>query len=317
LNFTAGSSLTGASDDYVGVRLKTSKVTGMNNLNTNYINRSWFIEPGAGLSGFTYTVNLSYDGGEGGDVVGTESEIRPVKLSSGVWQYPGNVSFNNGTALIGTTGEINASTDVLSWSGLTSFSEFGGGGQGGPLPVELISFNASCDEYAVVTLDWSTASEKNSSHFDIEKSQDGIDWRIIGSVQAAGNSNEELVYSFTDNTASSGEYYRLNQVDVDGKNKIYGPISADCELEKELFYTFPNPSGTDGFSVLFNTKEFTGNGWLSISDANGTNIYRKNVEIEKGVTLWNIKEQNLAPGVYFIQISNENKESKVIKHIQN
>jgi hypothetical protein len=239
-----------------------------------------------------------------------------VKLSSGVWHYPGNVSFNNGTALSGTTGEINASTNVLSWSGLTSFSEFGGGGQGGPLPVELLSFNASCDEYAVVTLDWSTASEKNSSHFDIEKSQNGTEWRTIGTLPSAGNSNEKLLYSFTDKNKSGGEYYRLNQVDIDGKNKIYGPIVADCEWEKEMFYTFPNPSGTDGFSVLFNTKEFTGNGWLGISDANGTNVYRKNVEIEKGVSLWNITEPSLAPGVYFIRVSNENKESKVIKHIQ-
>jgi hypothetical protein len=315
LNFTAGSSITGASDDYVGVRLKTSKVTGMNSGNTKFIKRSWFIEPGLGLSGYTYTVNLEY---VQGDVEGTEDDIMPVKRSfvsdKFVWYYPGNVSFADGTQLSGTTGTINTATNVLSWSGLTSFSEFGGGGEGGPLPVELLYFGADCQDKRV-NLNWSTASEKNSSHFDIEKSKDGYQWRVINTLTSAGNSNEKIDYYYEDVDATTGAYYRLNQVDIDGKHKIYGPIKADCELDKDLFYSFPNPSGQNGFSILLNAKDLIGHGNLSISDANGTSVYQKSVEIEKGVSLWDINEPNLAPGVYFIKVANDNNESKIIKHI--
>jgi hypothetical protein len=314
LNFTAGSSLTGASDDFVGVRLKTSKVTDMNSANTTFLNRSWFIEPGAGLSGYTYTVNLKY---ADADVNGTESNIKPVKKSSGVWHYPGDASFEYGTQLTGTsTSGTDYNTNILVWSGLTSFSEFGGGGQGGPLPVELVSFNAICEE-DVVKLNWSTASEKNSSHFDIEKSQDGIDWILIGSVPAAGNSNEEITYSFQDNTKSYQEYYRLNQFDFDGKNKIYGPISADCKNENSEFMTFPNPSEKNGFSVVLNSSELSGLGSILMTDSKGNLVYQKQVEIQKGISLWQINEADLAPGIYFIKITNGSNSTKVLKHTLN
>jgi hypothetical protein len=251
------------------------------------------------------------------DVNGTESNIKPVKKSSGVWHYPGDASFEDGTQLTGTSASgTDYNANVLVWSGLTSFSEFGGGGQGGPLPVELVSFNAICEE-DVVKLNWSTASEKNSSHFDIEKSQDGIDWILIGSVPAAGNSNEEITYSFQDNTKSYQEYYRLNQFDFDGKNKIYGPISADCKNENSEFMTFPNPSEKNGFSVVLNSSELSGLGSILMTDSKGNLVYQKQVEIQKGISLWQINEADLAPGIYFIKITNGSNSTKVLKHTLN
>jgi hypothetical protein len=315
LNFTAGSSITGASDDYVGVRLKTSKVTGMNNGNQHYINRSWFIEPGAGLTGYTYTVNLNY---VNADVVGTESNIKPVKKSSGVWHYPGDASFEDGTQLSGTVSNLSdPASNVLVWSGLTSFSEFGGGGQGGPLPVELTSFSASCEE-DIVTLSWSTASEQNSSHFDVEKSTDGENWRVIGTVLAAGNSTQDINYSFTDDEKSNGQnYYRLNQVDIDGKNEYYGPLHAACENDQDLFMSFPNPSDKNGFSVVLNSKTMKGIGLLTISDLKGNVVYTKHIEVQDGISLWHVSDTDLETGVYFIQVVTENKISKVIRHALN
>jgi hypothetical protein len=285
----------------------------MNSINSNYINRSWFIEPHNSASGFTYTVNLSYTDN---DVVGTEREIRPIKLSLGFWQYPGNVSFADGTQLSGTSGSINSTTNVLTWSDLTSFSEFGGGGQGGPLPVELTSFSASCEQ-DLVTLSWSTASEQNSSHFDVEKSIDGENWRVIGTISAAGNSTQDIHYSFVDSEKSIDQnYYRLNQVDIDGKNEYFGPIQANCEAGNDILMSFPNPSDKNGFSVVLNTKNLEGNGILSISDSKGNIVYTKQVEVEKGISLWNITEPNLTTGVYFIKISVENSTSQIVKHIQ-
>ena len=88
------------------------------------------------------------------------------------------------------------------------------------LPVELISFSAVLNAANAVDLKWTTASEKNVSHFSIEKSLDGQNYSEAGVVFAYGNSSETLNYSFTDkdiNTVKAGTiYYRLRSVDIDG-----------------------------------------------------------------------------------------------------
>jgi hypothetical protein len=313
VDFTSAGSFNGETNDYLGVRLKTTKVTNMNSNNTSYINRSWFIEPHNSASGFTYTVNLSYTDN---DVVGTESEIRPVKLSSGVWQYPGDASFDDGTQLTGTSGSINTSSNVLTWSGLTSFSEFGGGGQGGPLPVELLSFNAFCED-DIISFSWSTASEQNSSHFNIEKSSNGLDWRVIGTVLAAGNSTEEIDYSFVDSEKSNKQnYYRLNQVDIDGKNKLYDPIFIDCEGNANQMKTYPNPS-KDGFNIAISDSKLVGEASLIIRDAMGKVVLTKTISIAEGMNLFPIAANEIENGVYFITIENEYNNTKTIKHVKN
>jgi hypothetical protein len=94
-----------------------------------------------------------------------------------------------------------------------------------PLPVVLKYFDGVVYPLFNV-LKWSTESESNSDYFSIQRSVDGIEWRNITSVKAAGNSNEELKYSFIDSYLNNGYvYYKLIQYDFDGKSKEYGPIS--------------------------------------------------------------------------------------------
>jgi hypothetical protein len=94
----------------------------------------------------------------------------------------------------------------------------------GALPVELLYFEgkkAGNSNY----LEWATATEHNSSHFVVEKSDDGFNWDKIGQLPSAGNSTQEIHYDLTDNNVSPVyNYYRLKQFDIDGVNKEYGPI---------------------------------------------------------------------------------------------
>ena len=72
----------------------------------------------------------------------------------------------------------------------------------------------------------SVASEYNTSHFVIEKSDDGEKWSGIGQVQSAGNSTQKLDYSLEDVDVSQViNYYRLHQYDIDGVDDIFGPIA--------------------------------------------------------------------------------------------
>ena len=95
------------------------------------------------------------------------------------------------------------------------------------LPVELLYFEGS--SYPTFNkLIWSTASEHNSDYFQIERSVDGEEWEVVGKQSASGNSNQIINYNWLDSFSSLViHYYRLKQVDYDGKFKFYGPIALD------------------------------------------------------------------------------------------
>lgn len=84
------------------------------------------------------------------------------------------------------------------------------------LPLTWISFNAKAVNKNV-ELDWKTAKEINTDHFDIECSEDGVHFSRIGNVPSSQNSSVESDYTFTDDNPINGiSYYRLKQVDIDG-----------------------------------------------------------------------------------------------------
>jgi hypothetical protein len=123
------------------------------------------------------------------------------------------------------------------------------------LPVELLSFDVNCEGGNTKEISWSTASERNSNYFSIEKSSDGVDWIEINRVEAAGNSSSIIQYSMIDSASDENTvYYRLNQVDNDGKNKLYDAQSIVC-LENETVRIFPNPT-TDGKFSLSKDVEY-------------------------------------------------------------
>ena len=182
-----------------------------------------------------------------------------------------------------------------------------------PLPVELLSFNGTCNE-GMVNLAWQTASEFNSSHFDVEKSTDGETWRVMATIPSAGTSNELLTYQAMDNSGTNGSnYYRLRQVDNDGKEKLYDPINVSCvETTAGYFTSYPNPSGNE-FQVVVNNKEILGACTLNIVDAQGKVIDQRSIEVKEGINMFVISE-TLNPGIYFLNITNGTKTTQVIKH---
>lgn len=113
-----------------------------------------------------------------------------------------------------------------------------------PLPVELTQFDAvTYPQWNVVK--WTTDSEYNSSHFDLEMSTDGNNWVHIFTKQAAGNSVHEIKYSYIDYNISELVYYRLVQYDFDGVYKTYGPISAKKMFVSKSIIGYINLMGQD------------------------------------------------------------------------
>src|SRR6185295_10644918 len=87
------------------------------------------------------------------------------------------------------------------------------------LPVSFIDFKAKNDNNNI-RLEWTTAQEFNSDRFEIQKNISGNsrDFITAGSIKAAGESIIRKDYNYIDDTPLSGTtYYRIRQVDKDGK----------------------------------------------------------------------------------------------------
>jgi hypothetical protein len=116
-----------------------------------------------------------------------------------------------------------------------------------PLPLTLVSFTAQLNTENVVNLKWETVTEINVSHFEIEKSTDGINFTKAGTVSAKGNTEALTNYSMNDmvnGNPSSLFYYRLRSVDMDGKSQLSQTriIRIDKQADKNIsILTYPNP----------------------------------------------------------------------------
>ena len=237
------------------------------------------------------------------------------KGEQGQWYQPQLAGFDNAEEI--GEGTVDSDINVAQWLFLTSFSEFGGAeGNGQPLPVELVSFTGACEE-GVINLTWQTASEFNSEHFDVEKSRDGENWLLLTTMPAAGTSNELITYQYGDDQATDGNnYFRLRQVDIDGTEKLYDPINVSCkEVTTGYFTSYPNPSG-NSFQIIVNNKELLGNCVMNIVDASGKVIEQLNIEVKEGINLFMIN-QTLNPGIYFLNITNGDKSTPVVRHAVN
>jgi hypothetical protein len=99
------------------------------------------------------------------------------------------------------------------------------------LPVELLYFTGSSD-IGYVNLNWATATETNNSHFEVQKSHNGIDFYKISSVFGFGNSQSTIEYRYQDlETNSNTTYYRLKQFDFDGNHTYSDIISIDTHSD--------------------------------------------------------------------------------------
>jgi beta-glucanase (GH16 family) len=93
------------------------------------------------------------------------------------------------------------------------------------IPVELTDFKAKLVNKTTV-LTWQTATERNNSAFGIERSVDGTVFTAIGEVKGRGTTSVVQDYTFTDEQPVAGvNYYRLRQMDVDGKETLSKMVS--------------------------------------------------------------------------------------------
>ncbi|MFZ9386727.1 MAG: T9SS type A sorting domain-containing protein [Chitinophagaceae bacterium] len=168
------------------------------------------------------------------------------------------------------------------------------------LPVTLIDFTGRQQGENIV-IDWSTSSEFNSSHFELEKSINGRDFKKITTLQAAGQSTDKKEYRYTDSEVRSEKnYYRLRSVDLDNQYELSDVVFVKIPGKEQKLYVSGNPF-RDRISLRLFKEPATGT-MLRLIDVNGRQVMQQ--QFGKGVQVleWPIPAGRLSSGVYYLQV---------------
>ncbi|MEZ5036646.1 MAG: InlB B-repeat-containing protein [Chitinophagales bacterium] len=201
---------------------------------------------------------------------------------------------------------------VISPNYITDYSPYTLGtiSKANPLPIELKSFTAKCIENEKAQLNWITASERNTANFVVEKSLDAITFYPIGTIQAAGNSISESHYQIIDELPNDRAYYRLKEIDIDGKESIHPVIYTKCGKTIngiQVYYAGNNQIHAD---IQTNkTEEYI----FNLYQTDGKLIFHDSKVILEGKRKVILSQNQLAKGIYLLQVINgENMQTKKI-----
>lgn len=166
------------------------------------------------------------------------------------------------------------------------------------VPLKLISFDVVESPKGVASASWKTANEMNNDYFELQRSGDGRNWEAIAKVKGAGTSNVEHSYTSKDTYPLSGQsFYRLKQVDLDGKWSV-SPVKTFKSGGSNLaIRVFPNPASTI-VTIEGNAEAMSG---IRLYNAAG-------VELTTGVKIVNLNSSKkeihvsaLPKGLYFVR----------------
>ncbi len=208
--------------------------------------------------------------------------------------YPAPYNYNG---FNGKIDEFRTYNRVLTAAEIAALSSFA-------LPVKLTSFTAQKSN-TNITLQWQTDYEQNSSHFNIQRSTDGINFTTIGTVQAKGSTSLLSQYQFTDNTTNITTaktiFYRLQQIDKDGRSQTSNTLLVKMETDNKLLTLLQNPVINDlHIHVSMLQKQ---NVQLVITDAAGRAATAKQINMNAGQTFTALPVQQLTAGTYFITVT--------------
>jgi hypothetical protein len=174
------------------------------------------------------------------------------------------------------------------------------------LPVELSSFDIVSSKCDYVDINWTTSSESNHDYFELERSVDGIIWEAVGSVLGTGDSKSLRTYNYRDNLVSISSlelYYRLAQIDLDGKVNLSNVISHKRPCKKNDMSLYPNP--TNNFATISSVNKIKN---IIVFDLRGR---RLSVLFDQKSN--KLKTHNLKAGIYFVQVKSVRGDTRVLK----
>ncbi len=168
-----------------------------------------------------------------------------------------------------------------------------------PIPVTIINFSGKGSGINNI-LSWKVAHEQNITHYDLERSIDGINFMLAGKISATGNSE----YSYSDNVSgitASLYYYRLKSTDADGNFKYSAIVKIRSAVKSLFAEATPNPF-TDNFKVNIESP-VKDKGSITLTDLSGKQLFKKDLVLLQGNNVFEITEAaGVTKGVYMLRI---------------
>ena len=254
----------------------------------------------------TPNITYTYRGVENTMIVPYNTGNIGAQYWSAAW-LPNNANIGSAPAVLAGVGTVTAAVPFAA----AAFTPTVLSSLAAPLPIELVNFTSQCNGNAV-QVSWSTATETNNSHFTLQRSDDGINFRDIAVVQGAGNSSQLLNYSFTDEEPVLGTvYYKLKQTDYNGHSSTTSLIAQEsCGSAGEVINAF----GSNGQIVVDVFTPVDNDYVISVFDVQGKLIHTEVMSATSGSNRRNVN-YSAATGVYLVRVTGTTEESDFTSRI--
>ncbi|MEO7043986.1 MAG: T9SS type A sorting domain-containing protein [Ferruginibacter sp.] len=167
----------------------------------------------------------------------------------------------------------------------------------GVLPVTDLNVEATVSGKNIA-IKWSSINELNTRNFDIQKSKDGINFKIVGSISAKNGTNNS--YNFIDENPFGGDnYYRIQSIDIDGHNQYSKIVKVNFALSKVNLNIYPNPA-INKVRLEFTTPT-QGQYDVEVLDTRGVNVLKTTLQFQQSQTI-ELDLSHLSRGIYFVKL---------------
>lgn len=260
-----------------------------------------------------YKWQRSTDGGATwADVTGTVGPITPTWTGS-EWEYIATYTVPPALTSIANSGDVyrvvvattsaNLSDDSCRFTDSGPFITLQVIECGIPLSAQLLSFSGRLvNERAA--LKWTTTGEDEPLQFEVEKSIDGINFFLIGTVNSYNDyASEQSTYTYTDPTPLAGKvYYRIKMKNAAGQSTYSRTIQLSIDPSPLSFLSVINPFGNElSFEI---STEHNGKAEVDLIDAAGKTVRKTSFEVSSGVNRLSIENTDLlSVGIYFLRVN--------------
>jgi hypothetical protein len=271
----------------------TTDIAGITGMNVSRWQRIWYYD--VTNTGAANITNITFDMSDGG-MTGVNLGVTPNYIlvyrpgQTGAWTEIAAASSIVGDRIVFSNQSITL--DGYYTLATKDFTV-------SPLPVELVSFDAVLVNERQVAVSWQTASEFNSSYFEVQRSADGENWSVLGTVAAQGNSQSTIDYVLLDNAPLSGvSYYRLKQVDLNGDFHLSDIRSVNNSPKVNQVKIYPNPTDKGLVTIVSNEPISS----LFVYDAFGKVVFETQLDSDDTYLL---DTQTFESGMYWINLNGE------------
>ncbi len=236
---------------------------------------------------FQGTQNQDILGGAGGQITIAFNQSSPVLCPSNQMGY--NANLQPAACMNGINETVDDTESVYTCA--VAF-----------VPIELSEFfgySKNCKGL----LEWTTQSEVDFSHFELEKSINGETFQTIATIKGKGSEIESTSYSYVDLQLRDINLYRLKSVDLDGSvsySKLISLTRDGCSAQDGGFAVFPNPAYNNSINVQLNSTVESNDATIVFTDVLGRVLMEVPIAVAFGINNFDVDIDKLADATYFI-----------------